>query len=45
MLASEVIEKLQELIQKHGNVLVVMDDDSTPSIDYNEDGDPAFVIS
>jgi hypothetical protein len=46
MLASELIEKLQELIQIHGNLWVLMDDESRPTVEFNEeDGEPAFVIS
>jgi hypothetical protein len=46
ILATELVERLQELIQEHGNLLVIMDDESTPEVEYNEeDGEPAFVIS
>jgi hypothetical protein len=46
-LASELVEKLQELIQEHGNLFVYMDDDTTPEVELNEDDvdDPVFVIS
>lgn len=47
MLASEMIELLQELIRDHGNLPVYMDDDSTPSVEFNNDtpDDLCFVVS
>lgn len=45
MLASDLIELLQELIREHGNLPVFMDDESGPTVEFNEDGEPAFVIS
>lgn len=46
MLATDLIEDLQGLIEEHGNLEVVMDDESTPSVEFNEeDGEPVFVIS
>lgn len=44
--AQDLVERLQELIREHGNAPVVMDDESEPNVEFNEDdGPPAFVIS
>lgn len=46
MTAQDLIEDLQDLVREHGNLEVVLDDESTPSIEFNdEDGPPVFVIS
>jgi hypothetical protein len=44
--ASEFIEDLRILIQERGDLEVVMDDESSALIEYNDtDGDPVFVVS
>jgi len=47
LLASEFVEKLQALIREHGNLMVVMEDDSEPTAELYDDGpdDRVFVIS
>lgn len=48
MNASDLIEDLQGLIDQHGDLEVVMADDSTPAVEFNdddEDEDPVFVIA
>jgi hypothetical protein len=46
MLAKDLIEDLQDLLREHGNLQVIMDDESTPSVEFNDDDDPpGFVIS
>lgn len=46
MLATDLIEDLQRLMEQHGNLEVVMDDDLAPAIEFNEEDGPAvFVIS
>lgn len=46
MTANEMMEVLHALIVEHGDLEVVMDDESTPSVEFNDqDGPPVFVVS
>ena len=45
MQASQLIKRLDDLILVHGDLNVVMDDDTEPAVEYNTDPEPAFVIS
>ena len=44
MKASELIRRLQALIEEHGDLNVVNVDNDEPTLDYNTYPDPAFVV-
>jgi len=45
MVISELITELRELMATYGDLEVIMDDDTMPSLSYDEDGDhPVLVI-
>ena len=49
MRATEIIQELMDLIDKHGDLEVVVSDESDATIEFNDDDadtqDPVFVIS
>ena len=45
MRASELIDELQSLVQRHGDLEVVDTQDESIQVEFNDDEAPAFVIS
>jgi hypothetical protein len=44
--ASELVDKLQDLIREHGDLEVVNDQDEEVDVEFNQDSaDPVFVIA
>jgi hypothetical protein len=44
MKASDFIQDLRRLIDEHGDLDVVVDDDSAALVEFNDDDDPVFVV-
>lgn len=44
MTASELRQKLFDLIEEHGDLPVVNENDDEIDLEYNADADPAFVV-
>lgn len=45
MTAKEFIVKLESLVKTHGNLDMLLDDETEAGIEFSDEGDPAFIVS